>query len=122
MLVTIKFTDCTATFEAPLVDTQTQKPILTRIDLDNYSNESEAISDCGLTEIEYAFHTQDKSPMSKIEFDLGERGEVTSFVSLNQRKSVTPFVMGDDINFRSVEVKVVNPQNQILAEGTASAQ
>lgn len=121
MLLSIEFEDCTANFETSLY--QSQAPVLSTAELDNYSDETEATPGCNIDEIEYAFHTQRSDPMSKIEFDLGDQGEVTAFISLNAKeRSIEPFVMGDDVGFRRVQVKVTNPQNQVLAQGSAEAR
>lgn len=121
MLLTMEFEDCTAKFETSLY--QSEAPILSTAGLDNYSNETETSPGCDIQEIEYAFHTQGSTPTSKIEFDLGEAGEVTAFVSLNpKQRSIEPFVMGEEIGFRRVQVQVTNPQNQVLAQGVAQTR
>lgn len=118
MTVEIQFDNCSTTWETRLYSDN--KPILTSQQLHNYNGETESNIGCGINEIEYGFHTNDQEKVSKIEFDVNDGEEVTAFISLNpNRKSVQPFVMGDQVNFRQVSVKVINPSNQVIAEGSA---
>lgn len=108
--VVMTFDDCTTEYTTSL-SSSGGDPVTAPAGLSSVSSETESDLGCDIKELEYAFNT---SPMAgKIEFDVGDTGEVTAFVPLdNQTKPPQPFLINTP-NFKFVSVKVSFPDTKV---------